>query len=105
MIDEEAVPVLAKVRSFCGLLGLDPLYMGNEGKLVAIVPGTQAQKALEVMRGARYGENAALIGAVEPGTSSGGDRGAGAGELFVRTPIGGLRRMSVLQGEGLPRIC
>jgi DNA invertase Pin-like site-specific DNA recombinase len=105
VIDEEAIPVLAKVRSFCGLLGLDPLYMGNEGKLVAIVPGTQAQKALEVMRGARYGENAALIGAVEPGTSSGGDRGAGAGELFVRTPIGGLRRMSVLQGEGLPRIC
>ena len=105
VIDEEAVPVLAKVRSFCGLLGLDPLYMGNEGKLVAIVPGTQAQKALEVMRGARYGENAALIGAVEPGTSSGGDRGAGAGELFVRTPIGGLRRMSVLQGEGLPRTC
>lgn len=117
VVDEEAVPVSAKVRSFSGLLGLDPLYMGNEGKLVAIVPQEQAQRALEIMRGARYGENAAVIGAVKAG-DTGPDAGpshdagqgagmgiGGVGELYVRTAIGGLRRMKVLQGEGLPRIC
>lgn len=111
VVDEEAVPVSAKVRSFSGLLGLDPLYMGNEGKLVAIVPQEQAQRALEIMRGARYGENAAVIGAVKA-DGAGPDEGPGAGmgiggvgELYVRTAIGGLRRMKVLQGEGLPRIC
>ena len=111
VVDEEAVPVSAKVRSFCGLLGLDPLYMGNEGKLVAIVPQEQSQRALEIMRSARYGGNAAVIGAVEActcdGTSQDGStsRADSAGELYVRTAIGGLRRMTVLQGEGLPRIC
>lgn len=117
VVDEEAIPVSAKVRSFSGLLGLDPLYMGNEGKLVAIVPQEQAQRALEIMRGARYGENAAVIGAVKAG-GAGPDAGpshdagqgagmgiGGVGELYVRTAIGGLRRMKVLQGEGLPRIC
>ena len=90
----------AKVRSFCGLLGLDPLYMGNEGKLVAIVPQEEAQRALEIMRGAEYGENAAIIGSVtEPGADS------APGELYMKTPIGGVRKLSVLQGEGLPRIC
>ena len=117
VVDEEAVPVSAKVRSFSGLLGLDPLYMGNEGKLVAIVPQEQAQRAVEIMRGARYGENAAVIGVVKAG-DAGPDAGpshdagqgagmgiGGVGELYVRTAIGGLRRMKVLQGEGLPRIC
>ena len=100
VVEEDSVPVSAKVRSFCGLLGLDPLYMGNEGKLVAIVPQEEAQRALEIMRGAEYGENAAIIGSVtEPGTD------AAPGELYMKTPIGGVRKLSVLQGEGLPRIC
>ncbi len=100
VVEEDSVPVSAKVRSFCGLLGLDPLYMGNEGKLVAIVPQEEAQRALEIMRGAKYGENAAIIGSVtEPGTD------AAPGELYMKTPIGGVRKLSVLQGEGLPRIC
>lgn len=100
VVNEDSVPVSAKVRSFCGLLGLDPLYMGNEGKLVAIVPQEEAPGALEIMRGARYGENAAVIGKVmEPGADS------VPGELYMKTPIGGMRKLSVLQGEGLPRIC
>ena len=100
VVEEDSVPVSAKVRSFCGLLGLDPLYMGNEGKLVAIVPREEAQRALEIMRGAKYGENAAIIGSVtEPGTD------VAPGELYMKTPIGGVRKLSVLQGEGLPRIC
>ena len=100
VVEEDSVPVSAKVRSFCGLLGLDPLYMGNEGKLVAIVPQEEAQRALEIMRGAEYGENAAIIGSVtEPGADD------APGELYMKTPIGGVRKLSVLQGEGLPRIC
>ena len=100
VVEEDSVPVSAKVRSFCGLLGLDPLYMGNEGKLVAIVPQEEAQRALEIMRGAEYGENAAIIGSVtEPGADD------APGELYMKTPIGGMRKLTVLQGEGLPRIC
>ena len=113
VLEEKAVPVSAKVRSFCGLLGLDPLYMGNEGKLVAIVPEEEAQKALEIMRSARYGENAAIIGKVEAAgipeaagnAAAESSEAAAPGELIMRTPIGGIRRLGVLRGEGLPRIC
>ena len=100
IIEEDAVPVSARVRDFCGLLGLDPLYMGNEGKLVAVVPREQAAEALEIMKNARYGSGAAVIGKV-----AGAGEGTEAGELLMRTQIGGVRRLTVLQGEGLPRIC
>lgn len=95
-LQEEKIPVTPQVKDFCGLLGLDPLYMGNEGKLVAVVPASQAQKALEAMRSAKYGQDAVVIGTVsktEPG------------KLYLKTKIGGLRNLEVLQGEGLPRIC
>ena len=108
MLEENAVPVSPKVRDFCGLLGLDPLYMGNEGKLVAVVPGEQAERALEIMRKARYGSGAAVIGKVleaEESAGAGSAESFGAGELLMRTEIGGIRRLTVLQGEGLPRIC
>ena len=99
-VEESSIPVSAPVRSFCGLLGLDPLYMGNEGKLVAIVPEQHAQRALDIMRQSEYGADAAVIGRVlEPAGS--GESGA----VLVKTGIGGLRRIGVLQGEGLPRIC
>lgn len=93
---EEQIPVSATVDGFCGILGLDPLYMGNEGKFVAVVEQADAPRALELMRGAKYGANAAQIGSVvsgEPGT------------MLVRTSIGGTRVVPVLYGEGLPRIC
>lgn len=95
-LEECAVPVHPQVRDFCGLLGLDPLYMGNEGKLVAIVPKEQGEQALELIRSAPYGKEAAVIGKVTDGEP---------GSLTMVTPIGGRRRMDVLQGEGLPRIC
>jgi len=94
-LQEECLPVTVQVKNFCGLLGLDPLYMGNEGKLVVLVPQDQAEKAVEAMRNARYGEDACIVGHVE----------AGEGKLHLRTRIGGLRNLEVLQGEGLPRIC
>ncbi len=97
---EEKLPVDPQVQSFCGLLGLDPLYMGNEGKLVAIVPKDYAVQALEVIRSCKYGENACMVGAVnipEDETEE--------GALIMRTEIGGRRFLDILQGEGLPRIC
>jgi len=93
---EQDIPVSDQVKAFCGILGLDPLYMGNEGKLVAVVDKEDAQKAVELMRTAKYGENAALIGSVIAGE---------AGTLLVKTPIGGTRIVPELYGEGLPRIC
>lgn len=117
VIDENAVPVTRKVRDFCGLLGLDPLYMGNEGKMIATVPMREAERALQILRSSKYGKDAALIGQVVRGktdilnASGKSDSGqpeadpSDVGELYMRTEIGGLRRMDVLQGEGLPRIC
>ncbi len=96
VIEEQKIPVSPKVRDFCGMLGLDPLYMGNEGKLTAIVDSGDAEKALDVMRHSKYGENAAIIGKVTDGEP---------GRLIMRTEIGGERVLDVLQGEGLPRIC
>ena len=95
-LQEESLPVTMQVRDFCGLLGLDPLYMGNEGKMIAIVPASQADTALAAMKAAKYGQDAVIIGNV------GSDD---AGKLYLRTRIGGLRNLEVLQGEGLPRIC
>ena len=98
VLSEESLPVAKEVRDFCGLLGLDPLYMGNEGKLVCFVPKADEEKALEVMQKSRYGKHAAIIGHVE-------ETGSKNGELLMETSIGGLRRLDVLVGEGLPRIC
>jgi hydrogenase expression/formation protein HypE len=91
---EEDIPVDEAVRGFCGLMGLDPLYMGNEGKMIAAVDGRDADKALRAMRGTQNGKNAVAIGSVAA------DRG-----VFMRTRLGGTRRVDVLYGEGLPRIC
>lgn len=99
-IEEAKLPVSPQVRDFCGLLGLDPLYMGNEGKLVAIVAKEDAERALEIMRRANYGESAVILGEVtEPAEQS------GRGKLVLKTRIDGRRILDELQGEGLPRIC
>ena len=95
-LDEAALPVSEQVRGFCGLLGLDPLYMGNEGKMTAVVAAEDAEKALSCMRSHRYGENAAIVGRVV------GRDGPG---VCMRTRLGGLRVVGPLYGEGLPRIC
>lgn len=98
-IEEEKIPVHPQVKDFCGLLGLEPLYMGNEGKLVAIVAQEDAERALEIMRGAKYGENATIIGTVKEAEPE------EEGRLVLQTRIGGRRMLDILQGEGLPRIC
>lgn len=99
-LEEAAIPVDAQVKDFCGLLGLDALYMGNEGKLAAVVAAEDAERALAIMRQAKYGENAVIAGRVVlPEDES--ERG----RLVLKTRIGGRRILDVLQGEGLPRIC
>ena len=91
---EEALPVSAPVRGFCDILGLDPLYMANEGKMIAFVPENQAQKALQAVQKSKYGKNAKIIGTVMEG------RG-----VTMKTRLQGSRTIDVLYGEGLPRIC
>ena len=91
---EEALPVSAPVRGFCDILGLDPLYMANEGKMIAVVPDNQAQKALQAVQKSKYGKNARIIGTVMEG------RG-----VTMKTRLQGSRTIDVLYGEGLPRIC
>lgn len=93
-LDEESIPVLDEVRGFSDILGLDPLYMGNEGKMIAVVSGEDAQKALEAMKATEHGKDAAIIGTVREGSGA-----------YIRTRLGATRRFDVLYGEGLPRIC
>lgn len=94
-IEETAIPVSEEVRGFCGILGLDPLYMGNEGKCVFVLPEEDQDKALDIIRRSPYGEKAEVIGKV---TSDPAD-------VTMRTAIGGVKIVSPLYGEGLPRIC
>jgi hydrogenase expression/formation protein HypE len=94
-IDEESIPVTDEVSAFCGVMGLDPLYMGNEGKMIAVVRGEDAQRARAAMRSTEHGKNAQIIGRVKEGPPG----------LTVKTRIGGTRRVAALRGEGLPRIC
>lgn len=93
-IQEENIPVDSEVKAFAKILGLDIMHMGNEGKLVAVVPETDAEKAAQIIRKSKYGENAQIIGTVKSGEG-----------VDLITPIGGKRRVNVLYGEGLPRIC
>jgi hydrogenase expression/formation protein HypE len=95
-LHEEAIPVAADVAGACELLGLDPLYIANEGKVLAIMPQAEAEGILEAMRRHPLGRKACQIGSVvkeEPG------------RVFLRTRIGGLRLLDMLRGEPLPRIC
>lgn len=93
-IEESAIPITDEVKAFSKILGLNILHMGNEGKLVAIVPSEQADKAVQIMKQSKYGENAAIIGNVANGDG-----------VTLITPLGGQRKINVLIGEGLPRIC
>ncbi len=93
-INEDSIPVDSEVKAFAKILGLDIMHMGNEGKLIAVMPQADAQKAVEIIRSSKYGENAEIIGTVKKGEG-----------VTLITPIGGKRRVNVLYGEGLPRIC
>ncbi len=94
--DERKVPVRPEVNAACEMLGLDPFYVANEGKLVAIVPGELAEAMLAAMQAHEYGREAAIIGRVVD---------AHPGMVTARTGIGGMRVVDVPAGELLPRIC
>ena len=98
VIEQDSLPISQATSDFCGLLGLDPIYMGNEGKMAIFVPDSKAEEALHLIRGAKYGENAQVIGHTMP------SKGHSA-RVCMRTSIGGLRTIRPLAGEGLPRIC
>ncbi|HEY4744618.1 MAG TPA: hydrogenase expression/formation protein HypE [Desulfuromonadaceae bacterium] len=93
---EEALPVTPAVRGVCAILGLDPLFVANEGKLLAFVAPEAAEQVLARMRRHPLGGNAAIIGQVEE---------APAGKVRMETAIGGMRAVEMLAGEQLPRIC
>ena len=95
-IDEQTLPVKPAVHAACEMLGFDPLYIANEGKLVAFVKESDAQKVLDVMKKENYGRDAAVIGNVT---------GIGKSQVRMRTAIGGTRLVDMLPGELLPRIC
>lgn len=95
-IREKDIPVHREVMDFCGILGLEPVYMGNEGKMIAAVAPEDADRALELIRSAKYGQDAAIIGEVEDSEKP---------QLILNTPVGGKRVLGPLYGEGLPRIC
>jgi hydrogenase expression/formation protein HypE len=95
-IREEQIPVREEVRGACEILGFDPLYVANEGKLIAFVSAEAADNVLKTMRAHPLGKNAILIGevvATHPGT------------VIMKTRIGGSRVVDMLSGEQLPRIC
>ncbi|HZZ41941.1 MAG TPA: hydrogenase expression/formation protein HypE [Tepidisphaeraceae bacterium] len=95
-LNESALPLRREVRAACEMLGLDPLYVANEGKLIAVVPREDAEKLLAAMRGHRYGRDAAIIGEVVADH---------AGMVVMNSLVGGERVVTLLAGEQLPRIC
>lgn len=95
-LSEGSVPVKAEVSAACDMLGLDPLYCANEGKLLAVVPPEEADAALTAMRALPEGSEAALIGRVSS---------ARPGSVLIRTALGGSRIIQKLAGAQLPRIC
>jgi hydrogenase expression/formation protein HypE len=96
VIDERAIPVREEVKGACELLGLDPLYVANEGKLVAIVASEDADRVLAAMRAHPLGRDANIIGSVSDSR---------AGLLVMRTVLGPSRIVDMLSGDQLPRIC
>lgn len=95
-LEERAIPVLMGVRGACEILGLDPLTIANEGKLLAVVAADRADAALRALRNHPLGREAAIIGEVRPDP---------IGMVFLRTDIGGTRVLDMLVGDPLPRIC
>lgn len=95
-LSSEALPVRAEVNAACELLGLEPLYLANEGKLLAVVNGEKALQVLEQMHQTSEGRDAAIIGKIVKGKP---------GRVIINTPVGGTRVVTPLQGVPLPRIC
>ena len=96
ILDERFVPIKPDVAAACELLGLDPLYVANEGKLIAICPASEAQSLCDVMRGHPHGADAAIVGEVVEDQDN---------MVQMRTKFGGARVVDWIAGEQLPRIC
>jgi hydrogenase expression/formation protein HypE len=95
-VDETAIPIRDTVRGACEILGLDPLLVANEGKLVAFVPDAHSEQVLDALRGHPLGRNAARIGRVTQ---------QHPGFVLLKTPVGGERVLDLPFAEALPRIC
>ncbi len=95
-IREQELPIRKDVGGACELLGIDPLYLANEGKLLAFVAPESAQEVLEVIRREPYGENGCIIGELVEDHP---------GQVVMETAIGGKRVVDMLYGHALPRIC
>jgi len=96
VLDEAAIPLRPEVRGACEMLGLDPLYVANEGKLMAVVPPQDADGVLAAMRALPLGKDAAIVGQVVADHP---------GMVILRSRVGGQRVVTLLTGEQLPRIC
>jgi hydrogenase expression/formation protein HypE len=95
-IDENKLPIDNNVKDTCEILGYDPLYLANEGKLIAFVDSKDAEKVLDKMKNCKYGDQSTIIGKVVS---------TGKGTVYLNTSIGGKRIVGMLSGQQLPRIC
>jgi len=95
-INETEIPIDEQVKAACEILGLDPLYIANEGKLIAIVDNSDAEKILEKMQQSDFGKDAVIIGEITE---------ENPGKVIMKTSIGSNRVVDMLSGEQLPRIC
>jgi hydrogenase expression/formation protein HypE len=93
---EERIPVREEVKGACEILGLDPLYVANEGRLIAVVAADVAETIVKRMRSHKYGQDACIIGEVKTEPK---------GIVAMQTGFGGTRIVDLLMGEQLPRIC
>ena len=96
VIQEDTIPIRNIVNGACEILGIDPLYVANEGKLVAVVPAEEADAALAAMKAHPFGTDAAVIGEI---------REDPPGIVIINTFFGGNRIVDMLVGDPLPRIC
>lgn len=95
-IDEKSIPVQENVRGVCEILGFDPLFLANEGKMILFCPKSDADQVMTVMRNHKHGKHAAIIGTVND---------IGTGRVVLKTSIGGERIVDLPTGELVPRIC
>lgn len=111
VVEEEAIPIQPAVAGACEMLGLDPLFLACEGRVLLFCPADEAEAALAAMRALPEGAGARVIGRVAgraAGQAAGraaGQAAAQGGRAFLRTLAGGTRRLEMLTGENLPRIC
>jgi len=93
---EEAIPIKKEVEAITEILGLDPLYLANEGKVLFVVKKEESDKILQTLHGHPLGKEACMIGKIVP---------TPAGKAYLRTSIGTRRLLDLLSGDQLPRIC